>query len=79
MPSTSGKFGSSNRSFQLSCFLSPRYWNNPDVLKKFSTALQDIVGEPGLQEGEEDGEEIPSMQSYATEGVLVPYESPGAV
>lgn len=45
-----------------------KYWNNPDVLKKFSTALQDIVGEPGLQEGEEDGEEIPSMQSYATEG-----------
>lgn len=45
-----------------------KYWNNPDVLNKFSTALQDILGEPGLEPGEESGEETPSMQIFATEG-----------
>ncbi|CAD7704979.1 unnamed protein product [Ostreobium quekettii] len=46
-----------------------KYWNNPEVLKKFSAALQDVIG-PGFGEGagDEEGEEVPSMQSYAGEG-----------
>ncbi|CAD7698883.1 unnamed protein product [Ostreobium quekettii] len=46
-----------------------KYWNNPEVLKKFSTALEDVIG-PGTTDvpGDEQEEEVPSMQFYAGEG-----------
>lgn len=49
-----------------------RYWNNPDILTKFSEAVQDVMGEEGGDPpGGEDGEAAegpPSMQQYAGEG-----------
>eukprot|EP00210_Caulerpa_lentillifera_P002161 g2075.t1 len=54
-----------------------KYWNNPDVLKKFSEAVEDVLGDErlkqneGAEAGDEEQEEeeiAPSMQLFAGEG-----------
>lgn len=48
-----------------------KYWNNPDVLKKFSEAVQDVLGNdnyPNDNDAATEDEPLPSMQLYAGEG-----------
>lgn len=53
-----------------------KYWNDPEVLKKFSSAVEDVLGDeslgptPGADAVDEDpGDEVaPSMQLFAGEG-----------